>query len=210
MRRDYLRDPDAIYRESFARIAAEVDLSDVPQAAQAMATRIVHACGMPDIVAELRFNGEVAGAARKALDFGAPVLVDARMVAAGIMASRLPATNDVVCMPDCGDTESKAAELETTRSAAGVAACRDRLDGAVVAIGNAPTALFQLLELLADGAPRPAAVLAFPVGFVGAAESKADLVAEAGDLPYATCLGRRGGSPFAAAALNACLMDAGA
>jgi len=123
MRRDYLRDPDAIYRESFARIAAEVDLSDVPQAAQAMATRIVHACGMPDIVAELRFNGEVAGAARKALDFGAPVLVDARMVAAGIMASRLPATNDVVCMPDCGDTESKAAELETTRSAAGVAAC---------------------------------------------------------------------------------------
>jgi precorrin-8X/cobalt-precorrin-8 methylmutase len=210
MRRDYLRDPQAIYRESFARILAEADLSDIPADARGIATRIVHACGMPEIAADLRFNGDVAGAVRTALRAGAPILVDARMVAAGIMARRLPAANEILCMPENGDTAAAARERETTRSAAGVVLCRDRLDGAVVAIGNAPTALFQLLELLANGAPRPAAVLAFPVGFVGAAESKADLVAEAGTLPYATCLGRRGGSPFAAAALNACLVDAGA
>lgn len=210
MRRDYLRDPEAIYRESFTRIAAAADLSGIPADARGIATRIVHACGMPEVAADLRFNGDVAAAVCTALRDGAPILVDARMVAAGIMAARLPTSNEVVCMPDSGDTAAKARELETTRSAAGVALCGDRLDGAVVAIGNAPTALFQLLELLAEGAVRPAAVLAFPVGFVGAAESKEDLVAEVGALPYATCLGRRGGSPFAAAALNACLVDAAA
>jgi len=206
MRPPYLRDPAAIYRQSFEAIRREADIGGLPPVQRAMAFRLVHACGMPDILPELRFGGDPGVAARRALDAGAPILVDARMVAAGIMAERLPAGNDVVCTLN-EEAAALAERRETTRSAAAVELWRPWLAGAVVAIGNAPTALFHLLDILPEGAPRPAAILAFPVGFVGAAESKAALVNEAGALPYATLLGRRGGSALAAAAVNACLLE---
>jgi precorrin-8X/cobalt-precorrin-8 methylmutase len=200
---DYLRDPAAIYRRSFEIIRAEADLSGLPADLAAVAVRLVHACGMPDIVAGLAWSGDAAGAGRRALAAGRPVLVDARMVAEGVIAARLPAGNAVVCTLGEPAVPALAARLQTTRSAAAIDLWRLRLDGAVVAIGNAPTALFRLLELLQEGAPRPAVILAFPVGFVGAAESKEALIAAGLDVPYLTLRGRRGGSALAAAAVNA-------
>jgi len=200
---DYLRDPTEIYRESFARVRAACDLSRVPPALEPVVLRLVHACGMPEIAAELAWSEDVAEAGKAALAGGATVLADCRMVAEGIIRSRLPADNVVACTLNHQDVPELARALGTTRSAAAVELWRPQLRGAVVAIGNAPTALFHLLEMLEAGAPRPAAILGFPVGFVGAAESKAELMRESHGVPYLTLPGRKGGSALAAAAVNA-------
>jgi precorrin-8X/cobalt-precorrin-8 methylmutase len=205
-RRQYLREPDAIYRQSFALIRAEAKLDHLPPAVAEVAVRLIHACGMPDIVDDLAFTPDLPDAARAALAGGAPIFCDAAMVASGIMRRRLPATNDLLCMLDDPRVPALAQRLGTTRSAAAVELWRDRLAGAVVAIGNAPTALFHLLELIEAGGPRPAAILAFPVGFVGAAESKEALIAAGLDVPYLTLRGRRGGSALATAAVNAVIL----
>jgi len=193
----YLRDPEAIYRQSFALIRAETDLSSVPPGLHPLVLRLVHACGMPDILGNLAWGGDPGGAGRAALAAGAPVLVDAQMVAHGLSRRHLE-TNRVICTLDAA--QAKAGD---TRSAAAVEMWAPYLAGAVVAIGNAPTALFRLLEILAAGAPRPAVILGFPVGFVGAAESKDALIAAAGEVPFLTLRGRVGGSALAAAAVNA-------
>ncbi|MDR3437565.1 precorrin-8X methylmutase [Telmatospirillum sp.] len=196
-----MRDPAEIYRQSFAIIRREADLSRFSGPLEALAIRVVHACGMPDVAAQLAFSPGGAEAGCRALTAGRPILADAQMVAHGIIRSRLPAANPVLCLLDDPRTATIAAEQATTRSAAAVRLWRDHLDGAVVAIGNAPTALFELLALIAAGGPRPALILGFPVGFVGAAESKAALI-ESG-LPHIALPGRRGGSAMAAAAVNA-------
>jgi len=199
----YLRDPDAIYRESFAIIRREAKLDRLPADIADVAVRLIHACGMTDIVEDLAFTGDVVRRARAALAGGAPVLCDSAMVAAGITRARLPAKNEVVCTLGDPRVPGLATSLGTTRSAAAVELWADRLDGAVIAIGNAPTALFHLLERLRQAGPRPAAILAFPVGFVGAAESKQALIDARPGIPYLTLKGRRGGSALAAAAVNA-------
>ena len=204
--RDYLRDPEAIYARSFATIRAEVPLERFPPALHGLVLRLVHACGMPDIAQDLAWGGDPASAGRMALAAGAPVLTDARMVAAGIMNARLPAGNEVLVTLDDPAVPALAARLGTTRSAAAVELWRPRLAGAVVAIGNAPTALFHLLERLAEWPERPAAILAFPVGFVGALESKEALIAADLGVPWITLRGRRGGSAMAAATVNALLV----
>ncbi len=204
---EYLRDPAEITRRSFEIVRAEADLTALPAALAAVAVRLVHACGMPDIVAELAWRPGVAEQARAALSSGAPVLTDCRMVADGVTPARLPAGNDVICTLDDPEVPALARSLGTTRSAAALELWHDDLSGALVAIGNAPTALYRLLELLAEGAPRPAAILAFPVGFVGAAESKEALIEADLTVPYLTLRGRRGGSALAAAAVNALAAD---
>ncbi|NUT51885.1 MAG: precorrin-8X methylmutase [Saccharothrix sp.] len=199
----YIKDGAEIYRRSFATIRAEADLARFPEDVARVVVRMIHACGMVDLVSDVGFSPHVVRDARAALLAGAPILCDAQMVAAGVTRRRLPADNDVVCTLGDPRVPGLAAELGTTRSAAAVELWRDRLDGAVVAIGNAPTALFHLLDLLAAGWPRPAAVLGVPVGFIGAAESK-DALAENGlGLEYLVVRGRRGGSAMTAAALNA-------
>ncbi|MEU7835011.1 MULTISPECIES: precorrin-8X methylmutase [unclassified Nonomuraea] len=198
---DYLRDGAEIYRRSFATIRAEADLTGMPPDVAQVAVRMIHACGMTDLVADLDWSPSVVVRARAALRRGAPVLCDAQMVASGVTRRRLPAGNDVVCTLGEPGVPELAERLGTTRSAAALELWRDRLDGAVVAIGNAPTALFRLLELVADGAGRPAAVLGVPVGFIGAAESKRALADS--DLEYLVVHGRRGGSAMTAAAVNA-------
>jgi precorrin-8X/cobalt-precorrin-8 methylmutase len=199
----YERDGAAIYRASFATIRREADLSGVPPALEPVAVRMIHACGMTDLAGDLAWSPDFAAEARAALAAGAPVLCDASMVAAGITRSRLPARNDVLCTLRDPQTAALAARLGTTRAAAATELWRDRLGGAVVAVGNAPTALFHLLEMVTAGAPRPAAVLGMPVGFVGAAESKAALAAHPLRLPFLVVHGRRGGSAITAAAINA-------
>jgi precorrin-8X/cobalt-precorrin-8 methylmutase len=199
----YERDGAAIYRASFATIRREADLSGVPPALEPMAVRMIHACGMTDLVRDLAWSADFAAGAQSALASGAPVLCDSSMVAAGITRSRLPAGNQVLCTLRDPQTAVLAAQLGTTRAAAAVELWGDRLDGAVVAVGNAPTALFRLLEMVAAGAPRPAAVVGVPVGFVGAAESKAALAAHPRRLPFLVVHGRRGGSAIASAAINA-------
>jgi precorrin-8X/cobalt-precorrin-8 methylmutase len=198
---DVLRDPAEIYRQSFAIIRRETDLSRFTGPMETLAVRVVHACGMPDIAADLAFSQGAAEAGCRALAAGKPILVDAQMVAHGIIRRRLPASNPVVCQLDDDRVEALAEARATTRSAAAVRLWRDRLEGAVVAFGNAPTALFELLAMIAEGAPRPALVLGFPVGFVGAVESKQALIASG--LPHIALPGRRGGSAMAAAAVNA-------
>ncbi len=195
---DYLRDPQAIYRRSFAIVRAEADLGGLPVELAEVAVRLVHACGMPDITAGLAWSGDVVGQARAAIAAGAPVITDARMVAEGITGNA-----NVICTLGDPRVADIAAKRSTTRSAAAVELWTPHLEGAVVAIGNAPTALFRLIERLAEGAPKPAAILAFPVGFVGATESKAALIDADIDVPYLTLKGRRGGSALAAAAVNA-------
>jgi precorrin-8X/cobalt-precorrin-8 methylmutase len=206
-RYDYLRDPAAIYERSFALIAAEADLARFPQALQTLVIRLAHAAGDTTILGDLAWSQNAVTAGTQALAGGAPILVDSKMVAAGIIAGRLPAQNNIVCTLDDPRVAELARGLETTRSAAAVELWRPHLAGAVVAIGNAPTALFHLLEMIADGGPRPALVLGFPVGFVGAAEAKAAL-AEIGGIDFITLRGRRGGSALAAAAVNALVGDA--
>lgn len=202
-RYEYLRDPAAIYAESFAAIRREADLSHVPEDLRPLALRIVHACGDPDAVKRLNWSPGAGRAGDEALRSGAPILCDSRMVAAGIIRRKLPRANEVVCTLGEADVPEIAMRLGTTRSAASVELWQDVLGGAVVAIGNAPTALFHLLERLADDWPRPALILGFPVGFVGAAESKEALARDAGDIPFVTLSGRSGGSAIAAAAVNA-------
>jgi len=201
--RDYIRDGAEIYRRSFAIIRAEADLSGLPPDVARVAVRMMHACGQVDLPRDLAFSPDVVVAAGKALRAGAPILCDAQMVASGITRKRLPAGNEVVCTLADPRVPALAAELGTTRSAAAVELWRERLDGAVVAIGNAPTALFHLLDVMAGNGPRPAAVLGVPVGFVGAAESKEALAANPHGVPFLIVRGRRGGSAMTAAAVNA-------
>ncbi len=202
---EYEKDGAEIYRRSFATIRAEADLTGLPDEVARVAVRMIHACGQVDLVEDLAFSPAVVARAREALDAGARVLCDAEMVASGVTRRRLPKDNDVVCTLNDPRTPGLAAELGTTRTAAALELWRDRLDGAVVAIGNAPTALFHLLEMLEAGAPRPAAVLGIPVGFIGAAESKDALAAS--DLDFLVVRGRRGGSAMTAAAVNAIASD---
>ena len=199
----YERDPAAIYRQSFATVEAEADLGALPDDLKPVAVRLIHACGMVDIAAGLRWDDRVASTATAALRGGAPVLCDCEMVRSGVIRRLLPAGNDVIATIGNPDVPARAGAIVNTRSAAAVELWRDRIEGAVVAIGNAPTALFHLLELLDQGWPKPAAILGFPVGFVGAAESKAELAANARGVPYLTLQGRRGGSAMASAAVNA-------
>jgi precorrin-8X/cobalt-precorrin-8 methylmutase len=199
---DYIRDPEEIYRRSFAAIRAEADLGDIPPDLETVVVRLIHACGMPDIVRDLAFSIDAASRARRALGRGASILVDTEMVADGIIRSRLT-TNRVLCTLGREEVRERALREATTRSAAAVELWLPDLEGAVVAIGNAPTALFRLLELIDLGVPQPAVVLAFPVGFVGAAESKDALAGHPAAIPFVTVRGRRGGSAMAAAAVNA-------
>ncbi|TSE01630.1 precorrin-8X methylmutase [Skermania sp. ID1734] len=198
---DYLRDGAEIYRQSFATIRAEADLAGLPADVERVAVRMIHACGDVGIAADVAYTPGAVAAARAALHSGAPILCDAQMVASGITRKRLPCDNDVVCLLSDARTPVIAEQLGTTRSAAAVELWRDRLGGAVVAIGNAPTALFHLLDMIAHGAPRPAAIVGGPVGFIGAAESKEAVIAT--DLDYVLLRGRRGGSAITAAAVNA-------
>jgi precorrin-8X/cobalt-precorrin-8 methylmutase len=199
---DYIRDGAEIYRRSFAIIRAESDLSRFTPEEERVAVRIVHACGMVEVVGDIAFSPGAVAAGIAALEAGAPILCDAKMVSNGVTKARLPRGNDVICTLDDPRVPGLAAEMGTTRTAAAMALWRDRLGGAVVAIGNAPTALFRLLEMLDAGAPMPACVIGMPVGFVGAAESKEALIAD-GRVPYLVVRGRKGGSAMTAAAINA-------
>jgi precorrin-8X/cobalt-precorrin-8 methylmutase len=207
-RYDYERDGAAIYRQSFATIRAEANLADLPADLEHVVVRMIHACGMVDLPADVEASAGLVGVARAALRAGAPVLCDAQMVASGITRRRLPVANEIVCGLGDPRVPELAARLGTTRSAAALELWRDRLAGAVVAVGNAPTALFHLLEMIGAGAPRPAAVLGLPVGFVGAAESKRALADNPFGLPYLVVHGRRGGSAMAVAAVNALASEA--
>ncbi|MBU5714353.1 precorrin-8X methylmutase [Pseudomonas aeruginosa] len=213
---DYIRDGQAIYRQSFATIRAEANLAGIPADLEKLAVRVIHACGMVDVVDDLRFSPgagtsaslrvqitRLAAGSREALAAGAAILCDARMVAEGVTRSRLPAANRVICTLNEADVPALAMELGNTRSAVALEHWREHLEGSVVVIGNAPTALFYLLEMLDAGAPKPALILGFPVGFVGAAESKEMLAADSRGVPYVIVRGRRGGSAMAAAAVNA-------
>ncbi|MFI1573502.1 precorrin-8X methylmutase [Streptomyces anulatus] len=199
----YEKDGPAIYRQSFATIRAEADLAGLPADVSQVAVRMIHACGMVDLVRDLAFSPNAVADARAALHAGAPILCDVAMVASGVTRKRLPADNDVVCTLSDPSVPELAAKMGTTRSAAALELWRDRMEGAVVAVGNAPTALFRLLEMIEEGAPRPAAVIGVPVGFIGAAESKEALAEHASGLEHLIVRGRRGGSAIAAAALNA-------
>ena len=199
---DYVRDGAEIYRRSFAIIRAEADLARFSPAEETVAVRIIHASGMVEVAADIAFSPGAVEAARRALVAGAPILCDAKMVANGVTRVRLPANNDVICTLDDPSVPALAIRLGNTRTAAAMELWRSRLGGAVVAIGNAPTALYRLLEMLDEGVAPPAAVIGMPVGFVGALESKAALVAD-GRVPYLVVRGRKGGSAMAAAAVNA-------
>lgn len=201
-RSDHLRDGAAIYARSFAIIRAEADLGRFSGTAERVAVRMIHACGMTDLAADIAMSADFAAVAEAALQRGAPVLCDARMVANGVTPSRLPAGNRVICTLDDPRVPDLAAAGGTTRSAAAMELWRPDMGGSLVVIGNAPTSLFRLLDMLDEGAPRPAAVIGVPVGFVGAAESK-EAVAADGRLPFLIVRGRRGGSAMAAAAVNA-------
>jgi precorrin-8X/cobalt-precorrin-8 methylmutase len=201
-RYDYVRDGAEIYRRSFAMIRAESDLVRFTPEEESVAVRIIHACGMVEVAADIAFSPGAVASGRKALEGGAPILCDAKMVANGITRARLPARNDVVCTLDDPSVPALAERIGNTRTAAAMELWRDRLGGAVVAIGNAPTALFRLLEMLDAGAPRPALVIGMPVGFVGAAESK-DALAADGRVPWMIVRGRKGGSAMTVAAVNA-------
>ena len=200
---DYIRDGNAIYEKSFATIRAEANLAILPTDLETVAVRLIHACGMTDIVDNLAYSVGAAALGRKALAQGAPILCDAQMVANGVTRKRLPAQNEVICTLNDPDVAAIAQSLQNTRSAAAVELWREHLEGAVVAIGNAPTALFRLLEMIEEGAPKPALILGFPVGFVGAIESKLALAQIQHGIPFITLHGRRGGSAMAAAAVNA-------
>ncbi len=202
-RYDYIADGQEIYLRSFATIRAEADLSGLPPDAWTMAVRMIHAAGDVELPRLLQVHPDLVTAARTALNAGAPVFTDSTMLASGITRARLPVDNEVRCLLTDPRVPDLARRWRTTRSAAAVSLWGEDLAGAVVAIGNAPTALFHLLETLHDGGPRPAAIVGMPVGFIGSAESKDALVANPWDLPYAVVAGRRGGSAMAASAVNA-------
>lgn len=199
----YIRDGDEIYRQSFAIIRSEANLQNLAPDLVAIAVRLIHTCGMTDIIPDLAASPTAVVAGRTALLAGCPILCDSQMVAAGITRQRLPASNPVICTLNYPEIPALAQQLKNTRSAAALQLWREYLAGSIVAIGNAPTALFHLLEMLNEGAPKPALILGFPVGFVGAAESKAVLAAHNQGIPFITLHGRRGGSAMAAAAVNA-------
>ena len=200
---NYLRDPSAIYARSFEIIRAEADLSHIPASAHAVAIRVIHACGMVEVARELVITPDFTASAKAALSGGKPILVDVEMTRHGIIIRQLPNGVEIICT--LNDPRARAAGMGNaiTRTAAAVELWRDRLAGAVVVIGNAPTALFRLLEMIDAGAPKPACIVAFPVGFVGAAESKAELIANPRDIPFSTIPGRKGGSAMASSVINA-------
>ncbi len=200
---DYIRDAKEIYRNSFEIIRSEANLDKLPADISKVTVRMIHACGMTDIVNDLAYSSTAVEAGRKALIAGAPILCDSHMVAEGVTKKRLPKNNIVLCTLNDPEVPQKAKILNNTRSAAALELWRFHIEGAIVVIGNAPTALFRLLEMLDEGVPRPALILGFPVGFVGAAESKAALAADSRKVPFITLHGRRGGSAIAAAAVNA-------
>lgn len=203
----YIRDGAEIYRQSFAMIRSEANLDRLPADFNSVAVRLIHASGMIDIVNDLDYSIDAVRVGRQALAAGAPILCDAQMVANGVTRKRLPVNNQVICTLPDPQVPELAAQLENTRSAAALELWRPYLAGAVIAIGNAPTALFRLLEMLDEGAPKPALILGFPVGFVGALESKAALAEDSRGIPFLTIHGRRGGSAMAAAAVNALAME---
>ncbi|MDC0196467.1 precorrin-8X methylmutase [Gammaproteobacteria bacterium] len=205
---NYLRNPDEIYQASFEAISKEVNLSKFPKSLHNLVLRLVHAIAIPEIIDDIVWQGDVVSSASINLAKAAPIIVDANMVVAGIMKGRLPDGSQVKCFLQDDDVPALAKSLATTRSAAAVELWRPYLGGAIVSIGNAPTALFHLIDMLDDVAcPRPSVILGFPVGFVGAAESKAYLMKKISDIPYITLKGRIGGSALAAAAVNAILLD---
>jgi precorrin-8X/cobalt-precorrin-8 methylmutase len=207
--RDYIRDGAEIYRRSFAIIRREADLARFSSEEERVAVRIIHACGIVEAAADIAFSPDAVAAGIAALEAGAPILCDAKMVSNGVTRARLPRDNAVICTLDAPTVPALAAAQRTTRTAAAMELWRDRMGGAVVAIGNAPTALFRLLEMLDEGVPKPACVIGMPVGFVGAAESKDALAADPRGVPFLIVRGRMGGSAMAAAAVNA-LARAGA
>lgn len=204
----YIRDGAEIYRRSFATIRAEADLERFDEVLERVAVRMIHACGMVDLARDIDASPAFGQRAGLALATGSPILCDTQMVAAGIARSRLPADNDVICTLSDPEVPPLAKRMQTTRTAAAVELWRERLKGSLVVVGNAPTALFHLLDLIAAGAPAPAAVIGVPVGFIGAAESKAALAEQRHGLDYVVVHGRRGGSAIAAAAVNALASDA--
>ena len=204
----YLRDPELIYQQSFSTIRKEVDLSHFPQDIANIVVRMIHSCGMTDIAQDIVYTINAASAGKAALNQGAPVLCDSRMVYEGVIRTQLPAENEVLCWNNCPESAVLAKKLGTTRSAAAVELWRPKLAGAVVAVGNAPTALFRLLEVLEECVDPPAVIFGLPVGFVGAAESKDLLVKQCKkSVQFLTLNGRRGGSAIAAAAVNALTVD---
>ncbi|GIT70987.1 MAG: precorrin-8X methylmutase [Pseudomonadota bacterium] len=200
----YLRDPELIYQQSFSAIRKEADLAHFPQDIANIVVRMIHSCGMTDIAQDIVYTINAASAGKAALIQGSPVLCDSRMVCEGVIRAKLPAENEVLCWNNCPESEDLAKKLGTTRSAAAVDLWRPKLAGAVVAVGNAPTTLFRLLEVLEEGLEPPAVIFGLPVGFVGAAESKELLVKQCKEsIQFLTLAGRRGGSAMAAAAVNA-------
>jgi precorrin-8X/cobalt-precorrin-8 methylmutase len=200
---DYQKNPQDIYRRSFEMIAAEADFSMLPASAHAIATRVIHSCGMVDITADLVITPDFAESARSAIAAGKPILVDVEMVRHGIIGRFLPETCKIICTLNDPRARELGLTTSTTRTAAATSLWREHLDGAVVVIGNAPTALFALLEMIDAGAPKPASIIGMPVGFVGAAESKAELIAHPRGIPFATIKGRKGGSAMASSVINA-------
>jgi precorrin-8X/cobalt-precorrin-8 methylmutase len=205
---DYIRDGEEIYRQSFAIIRKEADLGSIPADLEKLAVRVIHASGMVDVARDLMFSAGAGTAGRQAIAAGAPIRGDARMVSEGVTRARLPADNKVICTLGDPSVPALARRVGNTRSAAAMELWRPHLAGAVVAIGNAPTSLFRLLEMLDEGAPKPALILGFPVGFVGAAESKAALAENSRGVPFVAIRGRRGGSAMTAAAINALATEA--
>ncbi len=200
---DYIRNGDDIYRKSFQIIREEANLEILPPDLAKIAVRMIHACGMIDIVSEIEASPDAVNSAKKAINNGAPILCDSKMVAEGITKARLPAENPIICTLNDPQVPAIAKRIGNTRSAAALELWKPHLQNAIVVVGNAPTALFYLLEMLDNGIEKPAAILGFPVGFVGAAESKAELATNSRGVPFITLHGRRGGSAIAAAAVNA-------
>jgi precorrin-8X/cobalt-precorrin-8 methylmutase len=204
---DYLRDPSAIYARSFEMIRAEADFASVPENARHIATRVIHACGMVEIVDDLIITEDFTPSAMKALQAGAPIFVDVEMVRHGIIARQIKSGNEIICTLNDPRAREIGIARSITRSAAALELWRPNLAGSIVVIGNAPTALFALLEMIDAGAPKPAAIVGFPVGFVGATESKAELAANPRGIPFATIHGRKGGSAMASSVINALTGD---
>ncbi|MDE2446794.1 MAG: precorrin-8X methylmutase [Alphaproteobacteria bacterium] len=204
---DYLRDPAAIYKRSFEMIRAEVDFSSLPKNAEAIATRVIHACGMPEIVDDLVITPDFAPTAQNALAQGRPIFVDVEMVRHGIIARQLPPGVEIICTLNDPRARDIGIAKSITRTAAALELWLPNLKGAIIVIGNAPTALFALLEHIDNGAAKPACIAGFPVGFVGAAESKDELIANSRSLPFATIRGRKGGSAMASSVINALTSD---
>lgn len=204
---DYLRDPAAIYARSFEMIRAEADFAQLPENARHIATRVIHACGMVEIAGDLVITEDFAPAAMKALQSAAPIFVDAEMVRHGIMAQQMKTGNEIICTLNDSRSREIGITKSITRSAAALELWLPNLGGSIVVIGNAPTALFALLEMIDAGAPKPAVIIGFPVGFVGAAESKAELVTNSRGIPFVTIKGRKGGSAMASSVINALTGD---